>query len=296
MNAGADAHRKPSTLGRKLIPVGLSLLVNAVLLGLLAGSFSTSAAKKEVLFAVELQLLSPAEASPRPLPELEVKPAPKTSIRTERPRPNPPVQDRSARKPGTRPGQARPTPPVYTTPKANTTVTGSQPRVRSAHVDTPGLAAEAGGTPAEGPGAPSGIGEDGGIVGDGRDGSGAPAGQGPGEGQSAGPSDGHENGGPAGSSQPASKGETRGPQIVNQPRPSYPLDARDEGVEGTVVLLASIDTDGHVSKVRVERSSGDRRLDSAAADAVEQWTYNPALRDGVPVTSTVRVRVQFRLE
>jgi len=63
-----------------------------------------------------------------------------------------------------------------------------------------------------------------------------------------------------------------------------------------VVLLASIDAGGKVSKLKVERSAGDRRLDRAAERAVNQWTYKPSLKDGVPVASSVRVRVQFRLE
>ena len=81
-----------------------------------------------------------------------------------------------------------------------------------------------------------------------------------------------------------------------QPRPAYPADARDDGVEGTVVLVATVDTDGKVAEARVEKGSGDKRLDRAAEKGIRQWTYSPALRDGVPVKSSVRVRVEFRLE
>lgn len=94
----------------------------------------------------------------------------------------------------------------------------------------------------------------------------------------------------------APKGETRDVKAAKQPRPAYPGDARDEGVEGTVTLIAVVGPDGKVGEVRVEKGSGDRRLDRAAENGVKQWTYSPALKDGVPVKATVRVRVEFRLQ
>ncbi len=95
---------------------------------------------------------------------------------------------------------------------------------------------------------------------------------------------------------PAPKGETRGAQATKQPRPPYPRDARDDGVEGTVVILATVSADGRVTETRIEKGSGDRRLDKAADRGVRQWVYRPALRNGVPVKATIRVHVEFRLE
>ena len=92
------------------------------------------------------------------------------------------------------------------------------------------------------------------------------------------------------------KGESRAPSVAKQIKPVYPPDAREDGVEGVTVVLALIDPEGKVAEVKLEKGSGDRRLDRAALDAVRQWTYNPCLRDGVPVKSSVRVRVEFRLE
>lgn len=92
------------------------------------------------------------------------------------------------------------------------------------------------------------------------------------------------------------KGESRAPSVAKQTKPVYPPDAREDGVEGVTVVLALIDPEGKVAEVKLEKGSGDRRLDRAALDAVRQWTYDPCLRDGVPVKSSVRVRVEFRLE
>ncbi len=95
---------------------------------------------------------------------------------------------------------------------------------------------------------------------------------------------------------PAPRGESRDVKPAKQPRPAYPSDARDEEIEGAVTLIAVVGADGKVSEVRLEKGLGDRRLDRAAENGVKQWTYSPALRDGVPVKSNVRVRVEFRLE
>ncbi|HET6457236.1 MAG TPA: energy transducer TonB, partial [Armatimonadota bacterium] len=95
---------------------------------------------------------------------------------------------------------------------------------------------------------------------------------------------------------PKPKGESRAPSVAKQMKPIYPQDARDDGIEGTAVVLALIDPEGKVTDTRLEKSSGDRRLDRAAVDAVRKWTYNPCLKDGAPVKSSVRIRVEFRLE
>lgn len=95
---------------------------------------------------------------------------------------------------------------------------------------------------------------------------------------------------------PAPKGETRKAQAVSQPRPEYPRDAKDDGVEGVVTMIAEVGTDGRISATRIEKGSGDKRLDRAAENTVRRWTYKPALKDGSPAKSSVRVHVEFRLE
>ncbi len=95
---------------------------------------------------------------------------------------------------------------------------------------------------------------------------------------------------------PAPVGETRNAQLSRQIKPAYPADARDEGVEGMVSLTLTVGPSGRVSSARVESSSGDRRLDRAALEAVRSWTYSPSLKNGNAVETTVRVHVDFRLE
>ncbi len=77
--------------------------------------------------------------------------------------------------------------------------------------------------------------------------------------------------------------------------PEYPADARAEGIAGRVLLEVEIAEDGAVASVEVVESSGDRRLDRVAEEAVRQWAFTPAMLDGVPLRCRVRVPVTFRL-
>ena len=69
--------------------------------------------------------------------------------------------------------------------------------------------------------------------------------------------------------------------------------AQQARIEGTVVLEATIGTDGRVTGVRVVRSKP--LLDQAAMDAVMQWRFTPTLLNGVPVPVLLTVHVTFTL-
>lgn len=56
------------------------------------------------------------------------------------------------------------------------------------------------------------------------------------------------------------------------PAPSYPALAREQGLEGEVVLTVLVGADGRVVDVHVKASSGAPVLDEAAVGAVRQWT------------------------
>jgi TonB family protein len=72
----------------------------------------------------------------------------------------------------------------------------------------------------------------------------------------------------------------------------YPTSALASGRHADVVLIVTIDTDGHVSKVDVAQSAG-KDLDEAAIAAMRQWTFRPATRAGRPVPSRIRVPFHF---
>lgn len=82
------------------------------------------------------------------------------------------------------------------------------------------------------------------------------------------------------------------PTVVTHVDAVYPPSALAERKHGDVVLALTVDVDGHVSKIDVLESGGSD-LDEAAIVAARQWTFVPALRDGRPVASRIRVPFHF---
>lgn len=87
----------------------------------------------------------------------------------------------------------------------------------------------------------------------------------------------------------------RRPYVVYSPLPEYPSEARLNRWQGTVVVRALVEASGSVAEVRIAKSSGFDELDQAAEAVLYQWRFNPAYRDGQPVTIWVKVPVAFKL-
>jgi TonB family protein len=83
------------------------------------------------------------------------------------------------------------------------------------------------------------------------------------------------------------------PLPVHTVDPEYPPELKQEGVEGKVVLLAVIDRDGTVSKIRVVKSL-DPVLDHNAKVAFSEWKFEPALINDQPIDLRVIVTVPFQ--
>jgi protein TonB len=80
-----------------------------------------------------------------------------------------------------------------------------------------------------------------------------------------------------------------------QVRPSYPTSARRLGIQGMTTLRVYVAADGRVSEVVVHESAGHPDLDSAAAEAVKRWRFEPARRGAEAVGVWVLLPVEFRL-
>lgn len=83
---------------------------------------------------------------------------------------------------------------------------------------------------------------------------------------------------------------------LRNPPPRYPLAARRNGDQGTVMLRVLVSTEGSPLKVEVDRTSGFAPLDVAAAEAVRNWRFVPARRGERNIEDWVRVPIVFRLE
>jgi TonB family protein len=75
--------------------------------------------------------------------------------------------------------------------------------------------------------------------------------------------------------------------------PIYPGVARQQRLQGDVLLQALIDTKGNIVKIKVVQ--GDPILVAAAVDAVKKWKYRPYIFKGEPVTVETTIRIQFRM-
>lgn len=84
------------------------------------------------------------------------------------------------------------------------------------------------------------------------------------------------------------------PVLVYKKEPEYSEEARKAKYQGTVLLYVEIGTDGHVGAVRVVRSLG-LGLDEKAIEAVKQWKFRPAMKNGSAIPMATEVEVQFRL-
>lgn len=89
-------------------------------------------------------------------------------------------------------------------------------------------------------------------------------------------------------------GGVSAPRALYAPDPEYSEEARKAKWQGTVVLWVIVGPDGRPRDIRIQRSLG-MGLDEKAIEAVRQWKFDPAKKDGQPVAVQINVEVNFRL-
>jgi TonB family protein len=89
-------------------------------------------------------------------------------------------------------------------------------------------------------------------------------------------------------------GNIKPPTRIKAVDPIYPREAREEGIEGVVILEAETDIYGRVKDTKILRSL--LPLDQAAIDAVKQWVYEPFIFEGKPRGVIFTVTVRFTLK
>lgn len=80
-----------------------------------------------------------------------------------------------------------------------------------------------------------------------------------------------------------------------QSKIKYPEEAKRNGIEGKVFILAFIDEKGNVANAKVIKGAGSG-LDEAALDAVKQTKFTPGKQEGKPVKVQVSIPIVFKLQ
>jgi len=85
----------------------------------------------------------------------------------------------------------------------------------------------------------------------------------------------------------------RDAKLISSATAVYPQAAKVANIQGSVSVLASIDSNGNVVDAKAE--SGPMLLRQAALESVRRWKYSPALVDGKPTATKAVVSVEFKL-
>ncbi len=118
-------------------------------------------------------------------------------------------------------------------------------------------------------------------------------GKGPGTGDGDGPGVGDGTGPGLNSFAERLRGVTA-PVVIHRVEPDYPDEARKAKFQGSVLVYVEVDEQGRVKGIRVAKPAG-LGLDEKAIEAVRQWRFRPATRDGRPVAVPARIEVSFHL-
>ena len=89
-------------------------------------------------------------------------------------------------------------------------------------------------------------------------------------------------------------GDVLAPALITHIAPEYPQDARKAGIRGRVLFRAVISESGEVESLELIESDHPA-LTKAASDAIRQWRYRPATKDGKPVRVFLTVTTTFNL-
>jgi TonB family protein len=88
---------------------------------------------------------------------------------------------------------------------------------------------------------------------------------------------------------------SRRPKILYKENAQYTKEARDQKVEGTVVLNLVFNADGNIENIRVVRGL-PHGLTEAAIEAAKAIRFEPAMKDGQPISVRGNVEYSFRLK
>lgn len=83
------------------------------------------------------------------------------------------------------------------------------------------------------------------------------------------------------------------PRLLHSENPKFTPEARKAKLTGDVIVSLTVDEQGIPQDVAVEKGLG-MGLDEAAVEAIRQYRFSPAVKDGVPIKVTMKIVVNFK--
>ena len=82
------------------------------------------------------------------------------------------------------------------------------------------------------------------------------------------------------------------PRVIKQVNPQYSSGSHGIRLKGSVLIETVVGSRGTTRKTRVVRGL-DKDVDEAAVEAVKQWIFEPARKEGKAVAVSVQIEIQF---
>jgi TonB family protein len=70
---------------------------------------------------------------------------------------------------------------------------------------------------------------------------------------------------------------------ISAPQPDYPLEARQNRIQGSGIFRLVLTKDGRVDSIQAIKSTGSKLLDDAAEKALRQWRFKPGVMQDVKI-------------
>jgi len=83
----------------------------------------------------------------------------------------------------------------------------------------------------------------------------------------------------------------RAPAVLDRPNPRVSSRIRDNAEVLRVTLMVVIGTNGEVGKVRLTQGSGNEEFDALMIEAIKQWVFSPAMKNGKKVRCLIEQKI-----
>lgn len=100
----------------------------------------------------------------------------------------------------------------------------------------------------------------------------------------------------SGSFSDSKSSQTAEVQILSKTDPQFPDAAKKKNITGYVRVQITVDQSSSIKSIDVLDANPEGYFEAAAIDSVKNWKFSAAYQNGTPVESTIKRRIEFKLE